>query len=144
MRAARLLLLLAGVLLALYGGWLLVSRQSVDQLLQVAAWAVAGVVLHDAVLAPVVLALGWLVLRGLRPRAGGVVALALLLVGTLTLAAVPAFVEHALGQGNPTLVDRDYRAGWLVAVAAVLLGVVLVQALARLRRKEPHGGARGG
>ena len=53
----RLLLAGLGVLVGAYGAFLLLSRQDSDQLVNAAIWLAFGVVLHDLVLAPVVLGL---------------------------------------------------------------------------------------
>lgn len=50
MRALRSALILLGGALLVWGGWLLFSRQDVDQLLSVLIWLVAVVVLHDGIL----------------------------------------------------------------------------------------------
>jgi hypothetical protein len=85
----RLLLGGLGTLVGLYGAYLVLTRQDTDQLVSAAVWLAAGVVLHDAVLAPVVLGVvyvgsrlvpalldrdytaGWLVLAGLVVLAAG-------------------------------------------------------------------------
>ena len=56
-----------GVLVGLYGGWLVLSRG--HDLLNLGLWLAGGVVLHDGVLALVVLAVGTVAVR-LLPRAG--------------------------------------------------------------------------
>lgn len=141
MRSARVILLAVGMLLAGYGGWLLLSRQRLDQVLQVGEWAVAGVLLHDLVLAPLTLLVGWLGSRLLRGTTARVAGLVLLVAGTLTLVAVPALARVMLPRANQTLLDRDYGAGWLVAVAAVVLLVVLWQGLGRVRGREDRADA---
>ena len=55
--------------------------------------------------------------------AGGLVVL-----GTLTLMAVPVLGGWGANADNPTILDRDYAAGWLV-LAAVILAVVLTSML---------------
>ena len=55
---------------AVYGAWLLLDRRTRTSSSAAAIWLVAGVVLHDGVLAPLVAAaLAWLAPR-LLPRAG--------------------------------------------------------------------------
>lgn len=53
MRATRIVLATVGVAAFGWGGWLLVSTQRIDQLLNVALWLAAAVILHDFVLVPV-------------------------------------------------------------------------------------------
>jgi hypothetical protein len=121
----------AGVLLGLYGAWLLVTRE--DMLADVAVWLVAGVVLHDAVLAAVTLALGALAVRVLPAPARAPVVVGLVVLGTTTLFAVPVLGRFGARADNPTLLDRDYTAGWLV-LAAITAVAVVAAALVRSRR----------
>jgi hypothetical protein len=133
----------AGVLLTAYGAWLLLSRQDLDRNLDVALWLAGGVVVHDLVLGSAVIAVSLLATRLLpavaRPAAGA----GLVVLGSLTVLAVPFL--GAFGRDNapdnPTLLDRDYTAGYLVLVATVMMLVVLPVLLhtLRSRRAAPEG-----
>ena len=124
----RVLLAVSGLLLGTYGGWLLVTRE--DDLVAVATWLLAGVLLHDAVLAVVVLALGALASRLVPARARAPVAVGLVVLGSVTLLAVPVLGRFGADPANPTVLDRDYTAGWLV-VAGLTVLVVVVATLVR-------------
>ncbi|QKE82975.1 hypothetical protein [Arthrobacter sp. NEB 688] len=133
MRAARALLGVVG-LAALAWGLLLVSDLG-PQVVDVLVWVVGGILAHDAVLAPVVVGLG--ALLGLAAPAWMRPPLVRLLVvlGPLTLVAVPVLGRYGARPDNPTLLDRPYRTGWLViAAVAVLLTVV---GAVRARRAQP-------
>jgi hypothetical protein len=121
-----------GVLLGLYGGWLLVTRE--DQLADVALWLAAGVLLHDAVLAAVTVALGAVAVRLVPAPARAPVVVGFVVLGTATLFAVPALGRFGARADNPTLLDRDYTGGWLVLAGTTALAVV-VAALVRSRRR---------
>ncbi|GAB3854174.1 hypothetical protein GCM10028801_07850 [Nocardioides maradonensis] len=136
MRVLRSSLVAAGTLLMAYAAWLLVRDQTVPQLIQVGEWAVAAVVLHDAVLAPLTLAVGWLVQRRLPAGPARAVAVALTLVGTVAVAAFAVLTRSHRGGSNGTLLDRDYPIG-LLAVTLVIIGAAVVAAaLGRLRRSR--------
>lgn len=129
-----------GVLVGLYGAWLLLSRQDADQLRSAAIWLAAGVVLHDFVLAPVVL-VAFAVGRRLLPAAfrgpavvGGVV------LGTVTVVAVPVLGSFGARADNPWLLDRDYVAGWLGLAAVVVLGVLVAGVRRRGAQPAPRTG----
>ena len=129
-----------GVLLGLYGGWLLLSRghDHVD----VVVWLAAGVVLHDAVLAVLTVALGALAVRLVPPAVRAPLVVGFVVLGSVTLLAVPVLGRFGARADNPTLLDRDYTTGWLVLAGATVLAVVVavvVAALVRSRRK-PEGG----
>lgn len=52
----RIALAVLGVAAMLWGGWLLISTQRPDQLLSVAVWLAAAVIVHDFVLVPAITA----------------------------------------------------------------------------------------
>ena len=69
MTAAQRALGVSGVLVAAYGVWLVVGRG--HDLLDVAFWLAAGVVLHDVVLAAwLMFAIGWTDVRPARSSSG--------------------------------------------------------------------------
>ncbi|MBN8204914.1 hypothetical protein JF550_02960 [Microbacterium esteraromaticum] len=56
MSATRMLLWAVGAAGIAYGAWLLMTTQNPQQLLGVAVWLVAAVVVHDALLVPLLTA----------------------------------------------------------------------------------------
>ena len=121
-----------GVVLGLYGGWLVLSRG--HDTLNLAVWLVAGVVLHDAVLALAVLAVGAVILPVLPEAAKGPAVVGFLVLGSATLFAVPVLGRFGARADNPTLLDRNYWAGWLV-LAALTVVAVGAATLVRSRRR---------
>lgn len=125
----RIVLVTCGVLAAAYGARSLLGEAPRD-LLDAALWLGGGVVLHDFVLAPLVL-LGALALRRCLPytwRAPLVVVA--IVLGSLTLVAIPVLGRFGARPDNPSLLDRPYVAGWLGLLALGLLlaaGHVLAQ-----------------
>jgi hypothetical protein len=134
----RLAVGLVGVLVGTYGAYLLLSRQDGDQLVNAAIWLASGVVLHDLVLAPVVLGLVALGARLAPVPARVPAAAALVVLGSVTLLAVPVLGRFGARPDNPTLLDRDYTAGWL-ALAGVVVLTTVVAALVRSRRRPSPG-----
>jgi hypothetical protein len=127
-----------GVLLAGYGAWLLLSRQDPDQLVDAAVWLVAGVLLHDGVLAVATLVIGALVLPLLPTAARGPAVVGFVVLGSVTLLAVPVLGRFGARPDNATLLDRDYVVGW-VALAALIVTTTVVASVLRSRA----GGVRG-
>lgn len=138
----RPVLIALGTALAAYGGWLLVSRQHPAALFWVLVWLVAGVLLHDGVLAPVVVALSRLAALGPRAAARAGVAV-LVVLGSVTLVAVPVLGRFGARPDDPTLLPRDYTLGWIVVAASVLVGATGA-ALARHVLGSTRAGRRGG
>ena len=123
-----------GVLVGSYGAWLLLTRQDTDALISAVIWLGAGVVLHDFVLAPLVLLLLYVGARVLPARVRRVATVGVVVLGTATLFAIPVLGRFGARPDNPTLLDRNYVLGWLVLAGLTLLCVV-VAALVGSRRR---------
>lgn len=96
-------------------------------------WSAGGLVLHDALLAPAVLAAGFLLTRVL-PRALRSGAQATLTVcGVVALMSVPVVLAEGRRADNPSLLPHDYGRN-LAIVLAVILAAGLLLTLVRLRR----------
>jgi hypothetical protein len=67
-----------------------------------------------------VLAMRWLPSAARMPAAAGLVVL-----GTLTVVAIPFLGRFGAREDNPTLLDRNYVGGYLVVVALVVICVVV-------------------
>jgi hypothetical protein len=137
MRAVRTVALVAGVLAAAYGGWLLLDLGWANTR-STLVWLVGGVVLHDGVFSLAVLAIAFVAVR-VVPRdrlAPWVVGLVILV--PVTLVGIPELGRFGARPDNPTLLDRHYWLGWSAMVTLVVLGV-LVGAVAS-RRRTPVGG----
>jgi hypothetical protein len=142
MTVVRVVLGAVGVLVGLYGAWLLLDRTGTDQLVSAVVWLGGGVALHDAVLAPVVVVAGVLVARLLPPALRAPLAVVGVVVGSVTLLAVPVIGGFGRRPDNPTLLDRDYAAGWLVVVAVVVVVVGCGTLVGERRRRGTRAGRR--
>lgn len=106
-----------------------------QNLLATLPWLVGGVVLHDAVLVPLVLLLAVTGASLLPPWLRAPVGGGLLVLGAVTLLAIPVLGRFGAKADNPTLLDRSYLAGWLVLATLVAVGTGL-SARVRLRRQQ--------
>ena len=129
----RLLLGSVGVAAGLFGLWRLVEH-GWRPLVQAVLLLAGGVVLHDAVVAPLTLLLVVVGLRVVpRPWRAGVT-LGLVVLLTVTATAVPVLGRWGARPDNPTLLDRHYVAGWCVFAALVMLVTVGASTVARAVR----------
>lgn len=138
---ARVLLGALGVLVAVYGAYVLVGVLPPASYFGLAIWLVGALVLHDAVLVPAVT-----VLRAAAHRAGRrlpvsairLTEAAFLLVGVITLLAVPLIYAQHLGSNNPTVLPGSYGQAllvtWLVVAGVTGLAVAAVSLRARRAR----------
>lgn len=93
----------------------------------------AGLVAHDVVFAPAVLAAGVLVARAAPARRRAAVQAALVVAGVTALYAYPLVRGYAHVLRNPTSLPRNYATGLAVVVAAEIAVVTAVFGLAAFR-----------
>ena len=118
----RGLLELVGLALGGYGGWLLLDL-GLTNLVATGVWLAGGVIAHDAVLAPVTIVGGLLLARVLSGTTCVAVVTGAVLLGPVTLLAVPVLGRFGAHGDLPSLLDRDYLTGWLVLAALIWTGV---------------------
>ncbi|MBB5918245.1 hypothetical protein BJY24_007157 [Nocardia transvalensis] len=124
MIAIRVLLALGGIWLAWYGIGLLLDQNPAD-LMSIARWFAGGIVLHDAILAPLCAAVALLARRLLPAPWWASVAWGGLCTATLLLISIPVLQRSGENPANPSVLDRNYHAGLLIAVAVVWVFVAL-------------------
>lgn len=130
--AVRALLIAVGVGFGLRGVWLMRDFTR-EQLTSEAFWLVGGVVLHDAVLAPVVVVLGFAASRLLPGHFRSSTATAFLVWGTLTVAFLPVLSGQGGKPGNDTILGKPYVLTWVI-MTSVLVAYAVGAALWRKRR----------
>ncbi len=129
---SRILLGAFGVPVGVYGVWLLLSRQDLGQIVDAGIWLGAGVVFHDFVLTAVVLVVAMLGARLLPAAARTPVTVGLIVLGTLTLVALPVLTGYGVSD-EPGLQERPYVTAWWV-LAALTVVIVVVATVLRARR----------
>jgi hypothetical protein len=135
MRAVRALLTLAGLAVAGYGCWLLVDT-GLDNVRATLTWLIGGVIAHDALLAPATIGVVFVAARFLPSWSRGPATVGLVVLGTVTIAAIPVLGRFGALADNPTLLDRNYVGGWLVFAGIVVIGVVAASIARRPRGAE--------
>lgn len=116
-----------------YGVWGLFADADATRPADWARWFVGSLVAHDAVLAPVVFAVGMVVARVVRGPLRRPVRAGLILSGLVGLVAFPLLRGYGVRADNPTLHPRDYGPG-VVALLVAIWVVVAVWALVARRR----------
>ncbi|KTR41647.1 hypothetical protein NS263_03975 [Curtobacterium oceanosedimentum] len=140
MKAARIVLVVVGVLVMAFGAYVLVTTVRPNRIGGLATWLLGAVVLHDAVLSPFVVGAGLLLRRTGRRLGAGVLVVvqtAVVLGCVLALVVLPEIAAKHHGQKNPTVLPFDYTTRLLV-VEGVLLAVVVVAlavGIVRARRR---------
>lgn len=134
MRAVRLATGALGIAAALWGVWLL-RDDGFDRLRSAAVWLAVGVLLHDLVLAPLVVGVGVVATRLLPKHHRPVAAIAFLVWGTVTVAVANVLSGQGGKPGMDSLLHRPYLASWLALTVLVWAGAAGVAVIkARHRR----------
>ncbi|MDX2847680.1 hypothetical protein PV342_04120 [Streptomyces sp. PA03-3a] len=125
-----------GLVLAGVGGCLLVEVRDVTGVL---IWLGGAVLLHDVLIAPLVLLIGSALVRG---GVRGAVRGALLVGGALTAVALPVLLRPGK-PANPSVLPLDYPRNWLVTLLAVAVVAALVPVLRSALRSRRRSRAAG-
>ena len=141
MKAWRIMLAVAGIALGAFGVFRLVSETPVRSLLILALWLIAALVLHDAILAPSVVGVGWLLRRYVPDRGRRFLQLALIMGAFVIVIAIPMMFLRGSQPAEKALLLRSYGANLillLIMIATVSLILYAVQ-VARDRRAIRRG-----
>ena len=115
----RWLFLLPGLAAVGYGSSGLLTAGDRVPLGSWATWFVGGALVHDLVIAPLWIGLGWVAARVLPRPARPPVVVAAAVSGVLTLVALPFVLGFGADPLNPSFLPREYGRNLLVLVVAV-------------------------
>jgi hypothetical protein len=142
MRTWRIVLVLAGIAVALLGTWIMVDTVSWKKLVGLAVWLGAAIVVHDAIIAPGVFAIDLAMRKAVGRRVPtaviAIVQSGIVVGSVLTLIVVPEILAQRFARVIPTLLDPDYgmRLGIMwAAIAVVTAGALLLYRVIRSRQK---------
>lgn len=106
-----------------------------EDIVNAVLWLAAGVLIHDAVIAPLTIGLTLLLTRAVPAAARKQVAVALVVLATVTVTAFPVLGRFGERPDNPTILPRNYLAGWVVFAVLVFLVTLVASPLGRLLRR---------
>jgi len=140
-RVTRGVLIVVGIALIGLGGYVLTETVSPTRYSGLLVWLIGSVIVHDAIIAPVVVAVGLAVRRTGRRVPAAVIALvqSAVVVGVvLSMIVVPEIVARAKGPKNDTVLPFDYaaRLGAMWVVIAVVTALAVAIYLVRTRRQK--------
>lgn len=133
MRAWRIGLGVAGILLGLYGAVNLLTGVDIDTLLVLALWLVGAVVIHDGVLSPAVLGVGWALHRWVPVRARRYTQAGLIAGGLITVVATPMILQQGAEPASKALLRQNFG-GNLTLLLGLVAAASLVLYAARVAR----------
>lgn len=127
-----------GVIVGLWGAWLIFGTADFADLINIAVWLGGGIVFNDGIIAAIALVLGFVAMRLLPRLARGPAAVGFVVVGTFSVLAIPFLGRFGAREDNATLLNRDYVGGYLLFVAIVAV-LAIVTAMWRMGRTGPDG-----
>lgn len=101
-------------------------------------WWVTAAIVHDVVVAPLAIAVGWLVVRFAPRIVKAPVQAGLILTAVMVAASWPALRGYGRIASNPTYLPRNYGTG-LVVTLLLVWAACGAWALARLLRSDHAG-----
>jgi hypothetical protein len=138
-KAARILLGAAGVGVMAYGIVGFATAPEITARTEIGQWLLAGLLAHDALLAPTVFLLGAVAFRITGSRLRGRLAALLMIAGSLLLISLPALTQQG-NNSNHTVLPLDYARNLGVLLAG-LVGLFILLSAAdtlRTRRRRAH------
>lgn len=139
MKLVRILLGVVGGLLLAYGGARLLHGLPLPTLLVLAGWLLAALVIHQGVLSPAVLAVG-AALRSLPDRARGFVQAALIMVGAVTVIAIPLIIRQFSQPAGKAMLLQQYGINLALLVGIIALGTLIAYAIRVARDRSSSAG----
>jgi len=132
-KAWRIILAIAGIGLGAFGVFRLFSEIPTHNLLVLAVWLIAALVIHDAILAPSIVGVGWLLRRYVADRGRRYLQIALIMSALVTVIAVPMIFLRGSQPAAKALLLRNYGAN-LILVIAIIAVVTLIFYAVRVGR----------
>jgi hypothetical protein len=136
-RAWRISLATAGILLGMYGVFRLLTNVGFVELLVLAAWLVGAVVIHDGILSPAVVAVGWFLARTVPPRARRYLQGFLVVGGLMTVVAVPLLLRKDTQPVSKAMLLQEYGTNLTLLLALAAAVSLLLYAIRVARRTAP-------
>lgn len=143
MRRTRIILIAVGVLVLGIGALTMVEDVEFNQIIGVGIWIVGAIVIHDAILSPVLLGIDVVMRRSGRRVSLGVIVIiqiGIVLGAIMSLLVLPEIYAKTLGAQNATVLPLDYGlhlALYWLATAVLTAAASLIYLRFRRRRLQP-------
>lgn len=133
MLIARIACAVIGIGLLLYGASQLLLKVPPANLVWIAIWMVALLVIHDGVVAPAVVGLGWVIGTYVPPRGRRYLQAGLIMSAMITVVAVPLILRRGSRPEANTMLLQNYGLHFAILLGGIA-GVLLVAYLIKVGR----------
>ncbi len=134
MRGCRIGLGVAGILLMLFGAFRLFTEITPADLIVLAVWLIGALVIHDGILSPAVVAVGWAVSRVTPPRARRYLQAGLIMAAIVTVIAIPMIYRRDSQPKSKAILQQNFGVNLTVLLALIAAGTLIAYAVAAARR----------
>lgn len=128
----RVSMIAAGVLLAGFGVFRLLTEVEWPTLFQIGIWLAAAIILHDLILAPSTIGVGWVLRRCVPVRARRYLQAGLIISGLVTVIALPMIYLRGSQPAVKALLLRNYGAN-LALISGVIAVIMVLLYVRRVR-----------
>lgn len=135
MRTWRIVLGIAGIALGLFGIGRLLTQIPPQSLVLVAAWLIGALIIHDGILSPLVVTVGWVLARYVPPRARRYLQAGLIVGGLVTVIAIPMIYLRGSQPASKAILLQNYG-GNLTLLLGIVAGASLVAYAIRVARDQ--------
>ena len=142
MSRRRLVIGAAGVLLGLYGVFRLVTEIPNANLTVLALWLLAALVIHDGVVAPSCVAVGWAVAHVVPARARRYLQAGLVVAALVTVVAVPLIYREGTQPAVKAILRQDYGGNLTLLLGIIAAASLLLYAARVARETRPAAAPR--
>jgi hypothetical protein len=135
-KAWRIILAIAGIALGAFGVLRLATEIPLHNLLILSVWLVAALIIHDAVMEPSVVGVGWLLRRHVPDRGRRYVQIALIMIVLVAVIAIPMIFLRGSQPAEKALLLRNYGTNLIMMIGfiAVISLILYAVRVARDRR----------
>ncbi|MCH9817166.1 MAG: hypothetical protein K0U64_12070 [Actinomycetia bacterium] len=136
----RVFLIAIGTVVMAFGGWTLYETIPQSTFANLGIWIVAGVLIHDILLAGLVAAGGWAIGRLIPARFRAYVQSGFIVAGVLVIMAIPVLIAGGRQPDNPSLLPLDYPRNLAIVLGLIAIGTVLTAVVReRMSRSSVKG-----
>jgi hypothetical protein len=133
MKAWRIILAAGGIALGAFGVFRLLTELPTYSLLILGVWLLAALVIQDAILAPSVVGVGWLLRRYVPDRGRRFLQVTLIMSALITVIAVPMIFLRGTQPAVKALLLRNYGSN-LILIIAIIAVISLILYAVRVAR----------
>jgi hypothetical protein len=139
MRSWRLILAVTGTLLGGYGVGRLLTEIPSHDLTLLAGWLIGALIIHDGILSPVVVTVGWFLRRVVPDRARRFLQAGLIMGTMVTIIAVPMIYRRNSQPPSKAILLQNFG-GNLTLLLGLIGGLTLLGYAVRVAREQSQPG----